>query len=116
MDDELYVPSFQDFSRTYEEQESNTAFIYVVRKKAEELDLLGIVDLTKCGLEYVIKKIQTFPYFEYKNPMGLLLGYWVTEDTKTKINKKRLQQIQFHKIELQDFDVIRYAKFWIKMY
>jgi hypothetical protein len=75
-------------------------------------------------IEYIRRNIYRIKNVGYKNPAGILFGYYVLdikENGKVEINKKKLEKVIKllprvnikDDISITDPDIIRYARFWI---
>lgn len=73
-------------------------------------------------IETIKEKItdNSIPFFEFKNPAGLLLGYMVLVDDKVDEDRMKDATIIGKKLEeplypIHPFDIFRYAYFWINI-
>jgi hypothetical protein len=62
-------------------------------------------------IERILKKI---PHLKYKNPVGILLGFYVTDKRKRKIDESEMEKFlaicKEQELEITKFDIIRYSR------
>lgn len=91
-------------------------FANLVTSVAMEMADTNILPI-RSEIPTLLSFIQDFKHTRYKNPTAFILGFWVTKDTKTRINETALNHVK-RKLRLltypvRDYDVIRYANLWM---
>lgn len=92
------------------------SFVYSVATTMSSND--EFISLSKEDIQFIMRQVKKIPTPEYKNPTGYVIGYWLVNDKKNAIDKKRYTAIKSNlknlEYPLEEQDIIRYARFWIK--
>lgn len=94
----------------------NKFFVFVdaiFRQLANE----KIIDTDTSEIQSILVKLSRIKYPQFKNPTGIVLGYYVLDKTKTEISTQKLKTLsnKLNKIEvaIKLQDVLRYANLWM---
>ncbi|ASH98988.1 hypothetical protein [Common midwife toad virus] len=78
----------------------------------------GHIKLNKQEQNRLLSSVLRITYPNYKNPMGTVLGFYVTEGGRGPIDKGRLSHVQSFMEEVTDMDLrdlIRYCRLWLAL-
>ena len=125
VNDRVGQGGFFDFVPDYTTKSASTLFPIIVNGIARNMKEERIINITENDIEFLLQTTNNFEVKkEYFNPTAYILGYFIV-DTKDKIS--RISTTKFKTVKqkvlptlpdkpISDTDVIRYARFWMKLY
>lgn len=90
-----------------------TNFVQIV---AKEMVSQGVIGLKRPDIHYILTQIPYIPNVKYKNPTGVVLGFWVIRNgaiDNERINNL-LSSLESLTYPIRNYDVIRYANLWLQ--
>lgn len=93
-------------------------FMAYVMTVTRSMNDQGIVKINRPEMVYIVDKINSLPFPQYKNPTAFVLGYWVTNEND-EIDKRKLDRLssQLNKLDypVRLYDIVRYGNLWLNM-
>lgn len=91
-------------------------FVNIVASMAKEMTDVNIIQIRN-EIPSMLSFIPDFKHTRYKNPTAFVLGYWVSRNTKTRVDEKALnhvkKKLRLLQYPVRDYDIVRYANLWI---
>jgi hypothetical protein len=120
-DEEEYLPEVDIFSRVEAETQilvgSKDKFFVFVDAISRQLSQDHIVRISNAEIQDMLERLTNVKEPQYKNPTGVVLGYYVTGGGGYEIDKQRFASLKpkLSKLDkpIKATDVIRYANLWI---